>query len=247
MRIALTSIERDAMKKIFKDIDKSDYRSNVFRIVTKFAIAAVFTGIIFGSAFLVFSDRISNFNTTISKVDSNKNTDQIKRRLKLNNLQEEILVKNDLVRNSTSIKIPINELGTLGTIKDKFDSVEVNINDLNFELDELNKSLDAFAEDKEVKINRRRENLKDKIKILELLNNTYTYDDKVLILNIKYFINLNEVRVINGKEVGLAKTYLNINKQYYEISKNIIPQKLNLLTNKDLINKIEKNIIKKKQ
>jgi hypothetical protein len=247
MRIALTSIERDAMKKIFKDIDKSDYRSNVFRIVTKFTLAAVFTGLIFGSAFLVFSERISNFNTTISKVDSNKNTNQINRTLKLNNLREEVLVKNDLVRNSTSIIIPINELSSLETINDKFDSVEVNINYLNFELDELNKSLDALAKDKESVINTRRENLKEKIKIIELLNNTYTYNDKLLTLNLKYSINLYEIGVANRKEMGVTKTYLNFNKQYYEISKNIIPQKLDLLTNKDLINKIEENMINKKQ
>lgn len=210
MKTAITSVERESMKKRFAAMDKAEEKSKVFKLITRYAIAAAVVGVLIGGAYLRF------FNN--EKIQDNP----IVANVELPNLIESKENSQTIILNkSNSSFAQINE------------TLMIKTTGISKQIDTLRALLENTIP--EGSNGQQYSKISKEIDSLMSILNTYSYDVK----NKKVVLNIPKVTVIENiisiEPNNLSKLYIKIEGRYYLIENTKAPLKLIPLTNKKLI------------
>jgi hypothetical protein len=232
MKTAITSVERESMKKRFAEIDKEEEKGTVFKLLIKYAIAAVVVGVLIGGAYLkFFNAKLSDENAIVNNDSINNNKPDIAN-VELPNLVESI-------ESNKSILIDKRGSGFAGNISN-YDSINIKINGLSNQIDALTATLKKYGIQNNSELDKSYIMISRKIDSLENILNTYTYDyeTKRVVLN---FPIANKVKnVISKNPKDLSKFYLNVENNYYLIKATETPFELKLITDKEELEKLKR-------
>jgi hypothetical protein len=228
IKAAITSLERESMKKRFSEIDKEEHRSKVFKLITRYAVAAVLLGAIIGGAYLRF------FNHNISNDNSLAHND-------LANINKTLTASTEIPNlieskeNKASIVIDKTSSG-LATINQ---SITIKTNGLSRQIDTLRSILEKEMPQNAVGHSAISNRITKQIDSLLNILNTYTYDykNKMVVLNIPKVSVVGNVISINPN--NLSQLYLKIEGQYYFIKSTEKPMKLYPVSDKSLIQQLD--------
>lgn len=220
IKTAITSLERESMKKRFAEIDKEEHRSKVFKLITRYAVAATVIGILIGGAYLrFFNHEASNDNSIVSNVE-------------LPNLIESS-------EYSKSIIVDNRGSGLAGNISIK-DSISIQTNVLTKQIDTLRAMLEKAIPDNAGEHGQTNSRITRQIDSLLNILNTYTYDFKTkkVVLNVPQVSIIKNIIAINPND--LSEFYISIEGKYYLIKNTEAPLKLYPITDKKDIEKLKR-------
>lgn len=212
---AIVSSEREEMRKAFIKLDETDSRNQLRKMFVRYAIAAVFIGVLFTGTYLMYFG--SEINTPDSIVSSDSSTKP-----------SQGIVNIDLseaIENQVFQKVIIS-----GKTKSAFallkDSLTIEVNGISKQIDTLQKILEDFKVEKSQTNESVNEQIVEKIDSLQALLNTYTYDfrKKKAVLNLSKMSEVGNIISIDPNR--LSKFYINIKGKYYLIETNTNPVKL---------------------
>ena len=220
IKTAITSVERESMKKRFAEIDKEEHRSKVFKLITRYAVAAAVIGILIGGAYLrFFNHETSNDNSIVANVE-------------LPNLFESS-------EYSKSIIVDNRGSGLAGNISIK-DSISIQTNGLTKQIDTLRAMLENAIPDNAGEHDQTNSRITKQIDSLLNILNTYTYDFKTkkVVLNVPQVSIIKNIIAINPND--LSEFYISIEGKYYLIKNTEAPLKLYPITDKKDIEKLKR-------
>ena len=220
IKTAITSVERESMKKRFAEIDKEEHRSKVFKIITRYAVAAAVIGILIGGAYLrFFNHEASDDNSIVANVE-------------LPNLIESS-------EYSKSIIVDNRGSGLAGNISIK-DSISIQTNGLTKQIDTLRAMLEKAIPDNTGEHGQTNSRITKQIDSLLNILNTYTYDFKTkkVVLNVPHVSIIKNIIAINPN--NLSEFYISIEGKYYLIKNTEAPLKLYPITDKKDIEKLKR-------
>ncbi len=227
IKAAITSVERESMKKRFAAMDKAEEKSKVFKLITRYAIAAAVVGVLIGGAYLRFFNHEVNNDKALAHNDSVNNNKPLVANVELP----------DLIESSESNKSIIIDKTSSG-IASLNESVSIKTNGLSKQIDTLRAMLEKMIPDS---INTHQHSkISEQIDSLMDILNTYTYDykNKKVILNVPMVSVVENIISINPN--NLSQLYLKIEDQYYLIKNTQNPVKLTLVTDKSLIEQLRR-------
>lgn len=222
LKTAITSVERESIKKRFKAIDKAEERNRVFKLITRYAIAAAMVGVLIGGFYMNF----------LNKEELTDNS--IVARIEIPNLIESI-------ESNKSIIVEESGRGFAKGPRAK-NSITIQQNGLSKQID----TLQAMLEKLRIKDNNQADSIQTQIigqiDSLERRLNTYTFNSstKKAILNLPKVTVIENIISINPS--NLSKFYINIQGQYYLIETNEKPVKLVPVADKSLIENLQRVI-----
>lgn len=219
LKAAITSVERESMKKGFKAMDKSEEKSKVFKLITRYAVAAALVGVLIGGYY---------FNS-----------------LNKEELTDNLIVANieipNLIESTEGNKSIIADNRGSGFAKNPAinDSIIIQVNGLSKQID----TLQVMLENLRMKANKQADIIHSKIigqiDSLQMLLNTYTFNPSTK----KATLNLPKVTVIENiisiDPNHLSTFYIKIKGKYYLIETNSKSAKLTPLEDKTLIKKLQ--------
>lgn len=219
MRAAITSVERESMKKRFKAIDKGEERSKVFKLITRYAIAASMIGVLIGGYYF-------NFFNKVELID--------------NSIVANVEIPN-LIESSESNKPIILDKGGSGFAKNRsiFDSITIKQNGLSRQIDTLQNMLENLKIENKKPPDLIQSQIIRQIDSLQALLNTYTFNSSTK----KAILNLPKVTVIENiisiNRSNLSKFYIKIQGSFYQIETNTKPVNLVRVVNTSLVDSLK--------
>lgn len=229
MKAAITMVERKSMKEQFTGIDKAEGRIRVLKLVTRYAIAATIVGIVFSGTYLLIFNSKPDTGISFAKKDSiNKNNESLAN-VKLPDFIEKNIVKKGVVHGKVSSAFALMK-----------DSVTIEVNGLYFQMDHLRKMWNELQIDNTKGNGPVGQQIIKQIDSLQALLNTYTFNSstKKATFNLPMLIEIKNIISIDPE--NLSKFYINIGEQYYLIETNKKPVKLIPVTNKSIIESLQK-------
>jgi hypothetical protein len=222
LKTAITSVERESIKKRFKAIDKAEERNKVFKLITRYAIAAAMVGVLIGGFYI----------NSLNKEELTHNS--IVARIEIPNLIESI-------ESNKSIIVEESGRGFAKGPRAK-NSITIQQNGLSKQID----TLQAMLEKLRIKDNNQADSIQTQIigqiDSLEAILNTYIFNSSTK----KAILNLPKVTVIENiisiDASNLSKFYINIQGKYYLIETNKKPVKLVPVVDKSLIENLQRII-----
>lgn len=224
---AIVSSEREEMRKAFIKLDEIDSRNQSRKMFVRYAIAAVFIGVLFtGTYLLYFNNEVNTSDSIVSNYSS------IKPNQSVLNIDLPKAIENEVFHKAI---ISGKTRSAFALLKD---SLTIEVNGISKQIDTLQKILEGFKEEKSQKNESVNEQIVDKIDSLQALLNTYTYDfsKKKAILNLSKMTEVGNIISIDPNR--LSKFYINIKEKYYLIETNTNPVKLLPVRNRALLDSL---------
>lgn len=220
IKAAITSVERESMKKRFAAMDKAEEKSKVFKLITRYAIAAAVVGVLIGGAYLrFFNHEVNNDNPIVANIE-------------IPNLVESIESNKSIIIDKRGSSFAGNP-----SIKD---SISIQTNGLAKQIDTLRAILEKVIPDNTGEHGQTNSRISKQIDSLLNILNTYTYDIKTkkVVLNVPKVSIVKNIISINPN--NLSEFYINLEGKYYLIKNTEAPLKLYPVTDKKEIEKLKK-------
>lgn len=219
MKTAIKSVERESMKKRFTAIDKAEERSKIFKLITRYAIAAAIIGVLVGGYFLNFFNKEELIeNPTVANIEIP-----------------------DLIESKESNKLIIIDNSGSGFAKNPTinDSITIQQNGLSKQIDTLKavlkKEISGIPKGYGTFYSQISKQIDSLLNILDTY--TYNYKSKTVVINIPTVKVVKNI--ISIEPNNLSQFYINIDDKYYLIKDTKSPIKLIPITDRNRIKELE--------
>ncbi len=220
IKTVITHLERESIKKRLEEVDKNEERAKIFKLITRYSVAAAVVGILIGGYYLSFFNKEELIDTPI-----------------VANIKIPYLIESTETNKSIIVDNSGRGFAKRSTTDD---SILIQQNGLSKQIDTLQAIFDNLPMKGQKQTDSIQNQILNEIESLHVLLNTYTFNSSTK----KVVLNLAKVTVIENiisiDPSNLSKFYINIRGKYYLIETNANPVILVPLTDKSLIEDLQR-------